>query len=100
MNFTLKIKDINTLCSSCDNCRMATSRKGNTYIYCDEFVKLINEEIVECSAYVCIGSMSKWEMEQAAYIIDSEELYRVKLGFGGKNKSIFKEPKIFKDDDE
>ena len=63
------------LCKDCKHLQMAKTEFGNTFANCyDLDIKLSAEDpVVECTNYEKRGTMSIFEMERIAYIIETDK---------------------------
>lgn len=63
------------LCSSCAYFKYVRGAFKVRYVACGSFEKLLkaDDPVVECTGYIKTGTMSIWDMQQIAYIIDIKE---------------------------
>lgn len=92
MKFRINIPDVNTLCTKCTNSTILNTAAGPKYL-CEDYdigraYRNGVPPVLQCSAFVPYGSMSKHEMEKKAWVLEVK----------GKHIIGFKPPQKTEDD--
>ena len=69
MNFTIKDPP-DGLCGSCRWSTVARRSRGPAFIRCNQFERMIQSPMVDCSRYLQAGSQTQFEMEDSAWVLE------------------------------